>query len=192
MRVFAGAGLYLAASAAPGTVSWAQTSPPTPGPRAAAPVSEEPAATTASFGDWVMRCQRTGEGDKATRICETAQTVQVQGQTAPVAEIGIGRLTAGEPMRLTVILPPNIALPSNVHAATDEKDDQGVDLAWRRCLAGGCVADAKLEPDTIKAWRGRAGAGKLSYKDAAGRVVAIAFSFRGLAQSLDALAKETR
>jgi invasion protein IalB len=156
------------------------------------PVSDEPVATTASFGDWVMRCQRTGDGEKAVKSCEAAQTIQVQGQTAPIAQIGIGRLSAGEPLRITVILPPNITLPSNVHVVTDEKDDQGIELAWRRCLPGGCIAEVKLEPETIKNWRARNAPGKLSFKDATGRVVAIPFSFRGLAQSLDALAKETR
>jgi len=164
---------------------------PTPAPISPAPVSEEPAVTTASFGDWVMRCQRTGEGEKAVRICEAAQTVQVQGQNAPIAEIGIGRLTAGEPLRVTVLLPPNITLPGNVHIVTDEKDDPGIDLNWRRCLPGGCFAEATATAETTKSWRSRSGAGKVSYKDATGRVIAIPFSFRGLAQALDALGKET-
>ena len=176
-----------------GANGWAQTAKPTPAPPTTqGPVSDEPAATTASFGDWVMRCQRTGEGDKAVRVCEAGQTIQVQGQAAPIAQIGIGRVSAGEPMRITIVLPPNIALPSNVRVVADEKDESGTELAWRRCLPGGCVADAKLEPETIKYWRGRTAAGKLSFKDATGRVLTIPFSFRGLAQSLDALAKETR
>jgi invasion protein IalB len=176
-----------------GVNGWAQTAKPTPAPSTTqAPVSDEPAATTASYGDWVMRCQRTGEGDKAVRICEAAQTVQVQGQAAPIAQIGIGRLSPGEPMRITVVLPPNIALPSIVHIAADEKDESGIDLTWRRCLPGSCIADANFDPETIKDWRGRSVAGKLTFKDATGRVLTIPFSFRGLAQSLDALAKETR
>jgi invasion protein IalB len=194
MRVPARAGIASVACSLLGTNVGAQTAAPTPTPipRASAPVSDEPAATTASFGDWVMRCQRTGDGDKAVKSCEAAQTIQVQGQTAPIAQIGIGRLSPGDPLRITDILPPNITLPSNVHVVTDEKDDPGIDLAWRRCLPGGCIADVKLEPETIKSWRARSAPGKLSFKDATGRVVAIPFSFRGLAQSLDALAKETR
>jgi invasion protein IalB len=180
-------------SALIGASGRAETAKPTPAPSTIqAPVSDEPAATTASFGDWVMRCERTGEGDKAVRVCEAGQTIQVQGQAAPIAQIGIGRLTAGEPLRITIVLPPNIALPSNVRVVADEKDESGIELAWRRCLPGGCVADAKLEPETIKYWRGRSAAGKLSFKDAAGRDLTIPFSFRGLAQSLDALAKERR
>ena len=193
-RVSALTGIASLACTLLGANASAQTAAPSPAPspRASPPVSDEPAATTASFGDWVMRCQRTGEGDKVVKSCEAAQTIQVQGQTAPIAQIGIGRLSPGEPMRITVILPPNITLPSNVHVVTDEKDDQGIELAWRRCLPGGCIAEVKLEPETIKIWRARSTPGKLSFKDATGRVVAIPFSFRGLAQSLDALAKETR
>jgi invasion protein IalB len=192
-RVSALAGIASLACTLLGANASAETAAPTstPSPRAS-PVSDEPAATTASFGDWVMRCQRTGEGDKVVKSCEAAQTIQVQGQTAPIAQIGIGRLSSGEPLRITVILPPNITLPSNVHVVTDEKDDPGIELAWRRCLPGGCIAEVKLEPETIKTWRARNAPGKLSFKDATGRVVAIPFSFRGLAQSLDALAKETR
>jgi invasion protein IalB len=184
--VLTAAALLLAAN------GWAQTAKPTPTPtpQAPAPVSDEPAATTASFGDWLVRCERTGEGDKAIRICEAAQTIQLQGQSAPIAQIGIGRPSTGEPLHVTIILPPNIALPGNVHFATDDKDDPGVDLNWRRCLPGRCVAEAKLDPETVKSWRGHT-AGKFSYTDASGRVLAIPFSFRGLAQSLDALAKET-
>ena len=95
-------------------------------------------------------------------------------------------------MRIAVVLPPNIALSSIVHIAADEKDESGIDLTWRRCLPGSCIADANFDPETIKDWRGRSVAGKLTFKDATGRVLTIPFSFRGLAQSLDALAKETR
>lgn len=183
----------IVASALIGANGWAETAKPTPAPSTPqAPVSDEPAVTTASYGDWVMRCQRTGEGDKAVRVCETGQSIQVQGQAAPIAEIGIGRPSPGDPMRITVVLPPNITLPSAVRVIADEKDESAIELAWRRCLPGGCFADAKLEPETIKYWRGRSAPGKLSFKDGAGRVLAISFSFRGLSQSLDALAKETR
>jgi invasion protein IalB len=184
-RISALTGIVFAASALLGSDGWAQAPSPTATPsssRPSLPVSDEPAATTATFGDWVMRCQRTGDGDKAVKTCEAAESIQVQGQTGPIAQIGIGRLAAGEPLRITVILPPNIILPSNVHVATDEKDDPGIELAWRRCLPGGCIAEAKLDSETIKSWRTRGEPGKLSYKDATGRVLAISFSFRGLAR----------
>jgi invasion protein IalB len=163
-----------------------------PAAAAPSPVPEEPAMTTASFGDWIVRCERTGPADKPVRVCEVMQTIQVQGQSAPIAQVALGRVATNEPMRATVILPTNIALPGNVRITVDEKDEQGFDLAWRRCVPGGCVAEANAEPETIKRWRGRAEPGRIVYLDAGGRAVTIQLSFRGLAQALDAFAKEPR
>ena len=189
-KVFA----LIAALAAPFSVpaAHAQTAgkaPPTPKP---APVSEDPELTTASYGDWVVRCQRVGEGEKAVKTCEAAQTIQPQGQTAPMAEYALARGAPSDPLRLTVILPPNIALPSNVRLVADDKDDAGVDLEWRRCIPGGCVADLAPDADTLKHWRALTGSGKLSFKNAGARLVTVPFSFRGLAQALDSLAKGSR
>jgi invasion protein IalB len=162
---------------------------PTPPP--SDPVPDEPVATEAIFGEWMMRCRRVGEAGKTARACEVAQIMKLQGQNTVLAQVAIGGLTAGGPLRLTALLPSNILLPSSVHIATDEAGDPGVELAWRRCLPGGCIAETNADEDLIKRWRGRSGGGKLSYKNARGQTVVISFSFRGFAQALLALAKET-
>ena len=82
----------LASSAA---LSTEPTPPPKP-PESApvgkpAIVSAEPAMTTATYGDRLLRCQRPAEGDSAAKICEVVQTIRVQGQQAPIALFGIGR-----------------------------------------------------------------------------------------------------
>ncbi|MCJ2107327.1 invasion associated locus B family protein [Methylobacterium sp. E-041] len=184
-------GLLCAATAAlPAALALAQGGKPAPAaPAKPAPVPTEPGSTTASFGDWVLRCQRGG-GDRPVRICEAAQTMQVQGQAQPIAQIAIGRVSAGEPLQVTAILPPNVALPSSVRVLTDEKDTTGFELAWRRCLPGGCVAEASVREDALRRWRGSAELGRIAFKNAAGQDVAIPLSFHGLAQALDALAKE--
>jgi hypothetical protein len=160
------------------------------GRRCPSPTSRRRPPRPSAIGSCVAREPVTAT--RRSRPAKPRKAFKCKGQTGPIAQIGIGRLAAGEPLRITVILPPNIILPSNVHVATDEKDDPGIELAWRRCLPGGCIAEAKLDSETIKSWRTRGEPGKLSYKDATGRVLAISFSFRGLAPSLDALAKETR
>jgi invasion protein IalB len=152
---------------------------------------DEPIATTASFGDWVMRCQRVGEGEKAKRLCEAAQIMKPRGQNNVVAQVAIGGLTTGGPLHLTALLPSNIQLPSSVHVATDKGDDPGVELAWRRCLPGGCLAETNADAQLIERWRAHIAGGKLSYKNARGQTVVISFSFRGFAQALVALAKES-
>ncbi len=158
-------------------------------PAAPAPVGADPAATSASYGDWVLRCQRVGEGDKAQRLCEVSQTVQLQNQRDPVAEIAMGHLPNDPALRLTAALPPSVSFPSTVEIASTASGSQPVQLQWRRCVPGGCFADALPSDEVVKAWRAVAGAGKLTFKDAGGRDVSLPMSFRGLAQALDALAK---
>ena len=190
---------YSGVTAIIGAVAWmalagagpAQTAKPAvPPPAKPTPVSADPASTSASYGDWVLRCQRVGEGDKAQRVCEVAQTVQVQGQQQPIAQIAFGRLAAADPLKLTIALPPNISLPGSVTVALTDKDPSPMSLTWRRCLPGACIADIAPTADTIKSFRAATDPGRLAFKEGNGRDVALPFSFRGLAQALDALAKE--
>ena len=171
---------------APGAAAPAKPSAPAKPP---APVSAEPGATTASYGDWILRCQRGGSAEKPVRVCEALQSMQVQGQNQPIAQIAIGRAGAGEPLQVAALLPPNVVFPSSVKVQADDKDS-GTDLAWRRCLPGACAANAPAKDDAIKRWRAATGSGRIVFRNAAGQEVAIPLSWRGLPQALDALAKE--
>jgi invasion protein IalB len=157
-------------------------------PAESAPVSSLPQMTTATFGDWVMRCSRIDNGNATS--CEVAQTLQVQGQ-GPIAEIAFGRppgkdVSAG--MRVVVVLPNNVTFAGSVQMSIDEKD-KPVELTYRRCLPAGCFADTDAEDDILARWRTQAGRGRLAFKDGASRDIVLPFSFRGLAQALDAMAK---
>jgi invasion protein IalB len=165
-----------------------KTDPAKPAP-AAAPVSADPQSTTANYGDWVVRCQRIGDAAAGQRVCEVAQIIQMQGQQGPIAQIAVGRLAATDPLRLTLVLPPNISFPSSPRMAVDDKDARPADLNWRRCLPGGCFADIEVKDDLLQHWRGQSAQGVIHFRDSAGREVALPFSFRGFAQALDALAK---
>lgn len=171
-----------------------RTSPAPPSPAApngAAPVvvPSEPSVTTASFGDWTLRCQRI-EGTRAQRVCEVAQVLQAQGQQAPLAQIAIGRLSAGDPLRVTAVMPVSVSFPSSVQIAFGEKEAQPLDLPWRRCLPTGCFADAVLPDEAAKLWRKANEAGRIVFRDAAGRDLVLPLSTRGLDPALDALARE--
>lgn len=166
------------------------TQPPLPTvAQAPPPVGTDPAATSATYGDWVLRCQRVGDGDKAQRICEVAETIKLQNQQNPIAEIAIGRIPGDKTLHLTVVLPPSVSFPSTVEFASAEKPPRSVDLPWRRCLPGGCFAEMLPTDDTMKMLRAQSDPGRLTFKDAAGRDVALPISFRGLTQALDALDK---
>lgn len=163
----------------------AQPAAPSPGA-----IPTEPQSTVATFGDWVLRCVRQGEGAQGTRICEVAQTIQVQGQQAPLAQVAFGRVQRADPMKLTMVLPNNVSFPSVVRVTMDERDAQPFDLAWRRCVPGACIADGEPAAAVIQRFRSRTEPARLTFKDAGGRDVTVPFSFRGLAQALDALARE--
>jgi invasion protein IalB len=168
----------------------APTSPQTAPPAPPAQADSEPQATTASFGDWVLRCQRTGTGSEARRNCELVQSVILKGQQAPVAQFGFGKLAPTDPLHVTAAIPHNITFPSAVRVAIDEKDPQAFDLPWVRCLPAACFAAAVPKDDLLKRWRAQTGAGRLTFKDARGQDVNLPISFNGLAPGLDALAKE--
>ena len=84
----------------PGTV-------PVP-PPAAAP-APAPDRTTASFGDWVLRCDRRADTTPPQRFCELGQTVQRQGDAGPQAQLALGRILPTDPIRITLLLPINVA-----------------------------------------------------------------------------------
>lgn len=151
-------------------------------------VDAEPQSTSATFGDWVLRCNRIEAGDQSQRVCEVAQTIIIQGQQAPVAEIAIGRLKKAEPFRVTVVLPVNVAFPSSPQVHLDGQP--ALDLAWKRCLPNGCFADATPKDEIFRSWRAAKANGRIDTKDAFGRNVGVTISFRGLSHALDALNKE--
>jgi invasion protein IalB len=177
------AGVFLFTAAAFG-----QTKPPAQPP---APVSSQPETTTASYGAWTLRCQLRHEATVDSRICEVDQGIVPQGQQNPIAQIGIGRPSPKDELHVTAIVPNNVTFPS-VPKITNGDKDPGVELAWKRCVPVGCMAVNVLKDETLKAWRAETAenTGHLVFTDAAGRTLDIQFTFRGLAQAMDAFAKE--
>lgn len=164
--------------------------PPPAAPAAPAPVSADPAQTTATYGDWVLRCVRTGDSGTGPRVCEVVQTMVVQGQTQPVAQIAVGYDKAD--LRLTLLVPPAVSFSKVPTVSAQGGGAPRFDLAWRRCLPNGCFADVVVNSDLLKTLRTRAEPLQVAFKDAGERDATLPFSLRGLSASLDALAKEPR
>jgi invasion protein IalB len=154
------------------------------------PVDADPQSTSATYGDWVMRCNRVEINGQIQRLCEVAQTFLIQGQQVPVVELAIGRSKKTDPLHVTAKLPVNVAFPSAPRVYLDGKDTEALELPWSRCLPNGCFADATPKEDVIRSWRAARTAGRIETKDALGRNFVITISFRGLSQALDALNKE--
>ena len=153
-------------------------------------VDTTPTSTSASFGDWVLRCQRVGNGAEMLHVCEVAQQIRAQDQQNPLAELAIGRLKKTDPLLLTVVLPVNVTFPTAPSFSADGKDSNPINLGWRKCLPGGCFADVALSDNQLQSWKAQSVNGRLTWKDAAGRDFSIGVSSNGLTQALDAFSKE--
>jgi invasion protein IalB len=154
----------------------AAQAPPPP-----AVVTPQPDRTTASYGDWVLRCDLAATGE---RSCEVAQTIQdARGQL--LAHITARRAPAGGQMLLTVQVGTNIAIPEPVRLMIDEQ--AALNLAFRRCLPRGCFAELQLPDSDAVSFAQRAEAARFDYRGADGASLSIPVSLRGLAPSLEAL-----
>jgi len=152
------------------------------------PVLSDPSVTTAAFGDWVERCQKVTGSPDVSKVCEVAQTIQVEGQNSPIAQLAIGRLKKSDPLHLTVVLPVNVAFPST--PKVDLGNSKFLELAWKRCVPGGCIGEATISDSDVADLLSGADKGEINSKTSQGQDFKLAFSFRGLSQSLDALSKE--
>jgi invasion protein IalB len=148
-----------------------------------ATLAQVPSLTTATYGDWTVRCEMHG----TVKTCEMEQTSQVRGQT--VSQIALGRPAKGAPVRIVLQVPINVWLPTGVTLVTDDKEP-GISASFKRCIGNGCIADTDLTDDVVKQLRARSENGKLLFKDAAQRDVSIPVSFKGFADAFDVMAKD--
>jgi invasion protein IalB len=146
-------------------------------------LAQTPRLTTPTYDDWTVRCETVEAG----KTCEIEQTSQVQGQ--PLSQIAIGRPSKGEAVRIVFQVPINVWLPTGVSLIWDDKDP-GIGASFKRCVGGGCFADADLSDGAIKKLRARTEKSKLVFKDAAQREVTVPVSFKGFDTAFDAMAKE--
>ena len=188
--VLAMAGPAQAQTAKPAAPVRTSGNAPAAQPAPAKPVGAEPGATTATWGDWLMRCQRIGEGDKAIRACVVAQTIQVADRPAPLAQIALGRVPGDAGLHLTAALPVNLSFPASVQVTPAGTGAPTITLEVRRCVPAACFAETRLSDEQIKALGAGEAQGRLSFRSATGQTVAVPISPRGLLQAIAALDKE--
>ena len=176
-----GAGIVIAFAAAAAPAPSSKASAP-PAPAAAVALPQQ---TTATFGDWTLRCSRpTG----AAKFCELAQGAQRDGKA--VAEMAIGAAGAGQKLQFTLLVPTSVSFAAVPTLTPPSGDGAGLSLNWRRCLPVGCFADAELGDDALSRMRAWTQPARVVFTDGAGRGTMVPVSPLGLSQALDALAKE--
>src|ERR1700686_1534093 len=92
--------------------------PPQANPPAAQVAPPEPQSTTATYGDWVVRCE-IQPGPPLQKTCAMEQLAQVQGQTNPISRAAIGLPAKGESPKLIVQLPVNVSLSAPITITYD-------------------------------------------------------------------------
>jgi invasion protein IalB len=153
------------------------------------PVSSTPDSFTASYGDWQLRCLRNTTDPTATALaCEVVTFVVAEGQQQPFAQIALSK-GADAATHITAVVPVNILVRSQPTVATDQADP-GMTVPWLTCTPNGCAADQALADADLERLRAYTKQGRLVFTDSVGNEVTVLFSFRGLAQALDALTAE--
>ncbi len=152
------------------------------------PVTAVPERTTATFGDWTLRCE--GATAPAKRVCEVALVISMQGQASPIAQLAIGKSPIGAGNSLTIALPPSISIGTRPQVIIAKIGAAPLELIWQRCTPGVCFASVAVGDEVISMLRLQTEPGRIQFKDAAERDTAIPVSFNGLSQALVALAKE--
>ena len=99
-------------------------------------------------------------------------------------------MEAKDPLSVTVLVPPNVTFGTAVRFAQEGAESPAATLSWTRCLPGGCFASTVPNEEMLQRWRAAEKPGRISFQNGAGQEIAMIISLRGLAQAIDALAKE--
>lgn len=158
--------------------------PAAPAPTVAPPATAipRPERTTASYGDWILRCELPAGSSE--RSCEVAQIVQdARGQT--LAQMIARRAAANGGILLSVQVGTNATVVEPLRLAVEGQ--AGLSLPFRRCLPRGCFAEAQPPEAELNALARRTEPARLEFADGDGQPVAIPASLRGLSSALEAL-----
>lgn len=173
------AGLLAAALSGP---AWAQAAKEAEKP-AAAPASAS-SETRSVHDDWTVRCKK----GKERAQCEATQTLQTKDLKGILAHIAV-RAEKDGPVRLIVLTPPGVWLPTNVAFKVPGVDT--ITLTYKRC-GQYCVASVELSKDQIAALKASAGAGEFQFENGSRSPIVLPVSFKGLGDAMVAALKDEK
>src|ERR1044071_6489993 len=177
--------LLCAALIAPAGVAGGQPSAPPPAPPGGA---SPPQQTTATYEDWIVRCE-THAGPPQQKNCEMVQFTQMKGGGGVISQVAIGRPVKGQPVKLVIQLPIGVWLPTGIKLIVGAKDP-GLLTTFKRCLPQACFTDAEINADMIRKFRTATEPGQIQFKDGNQKDASLPVSFKGFGTAYDALQKE--
>ena len=178
--------LPLLALLAAGHPAMAQDPPVAPPPSAKPDpaASTEPSVTTATYGDWLLRCTPKPNSEAGDRICEVSQGIQLENRGL-IAQVVFGRVAKDDPLRMVVQLPLGTWLPPGAELFLDDKGERGLPAPFTICLQS-CFANVEVPVDFQADLEKASGQGRLAYVDNTRKQIVLPVSFQGLKAALDA------
>lgn len=141
----------------------------------AATPPEKPLQTTATYGNWTVRCRADAEGGEA-KLCEMVQSLTAANAKGAIANIALGKPSEGVTMRLVVQIPNAVTLtePVKISIAGDDL----ASLPYQTCFPNFCVAQTELSLEAIERFKA-AGDFILAFQDRTRRTVNVKASLKG-------------
>ena len=128
-------------------------------------------------------------GDKDAKVA--ADKTEGAAKPADKAVADAGKNDAApfdaDAARLIVLIPVNVTIAYGVVIATDAFTH--ISLPLKTCVQAACFAEMELTGEQMQQFRNKIRPGQLVYVDPAGQPVTVEFSFKGLDEALDLLAK---
>lgn len=151
------------------------------------PVAEPagPSSTTATYGDWTVRCAPPPRDPSGAKVCEVTQAIQFGDRPGIAAQVAFGSWPKDGPLRVVVQLPNGVFLPPGVRLLPQQDAASGVDLTYSTCLQG-CFADAEIGADMLATLTTARGPARVEFVSNARTRVGLAVSLNGLKAALDA------
>lgn len=153
-------------------------------PALGAGAEEGPSRTSATYDDWVVRCER-GEGTGGDKVCEAAQTLQIGNpQQGLVAQVVFGKLKSDSPLRLVLQLPVGVWLPGGAQLTVGD-NGKPIPATFKFCIRA-CIADVDLTPQQAAGLLTATGGGSLVFQDRNQSQISLPISLKGLPAALAA------
>jgi invasion protein IalB len=144
--------------------------------------------TSAVYEDWTLSCAIVS-GANAAKSCGLVQVQKNSGQGAAVSQIGFGRNTKADPLKMSIEVNANTWISPGVKLFASA-GAPAITAQFRWCISTRCLADVDLSEADVKNLRGQQERGRILYKDASQVDVSIPVSFKGFSEALNALEQQ--
>ncbi len=155
---------------------------PTPLAAQSAADQDSTETETQQFEDWTLRCRLASETQP--RTCRIHQQVVAQDSDTPVLQFLAGRFGPEKILGAVIFVPIGVRLPPGLGIQVDERPMRT--YPFEICDPKRCHARAALEGDLLKDLKAGL-TGHVKFQNAAGRVVVVQVSLKGISAALQAL-----